>query len=123
MTRQDALFIEALRMHARIGVYPREKKRSQLIEISLRMGLPRPLSAIAELEHTVDYAQLCGRLQREVQSRHFALLEHLAQHLMAVISQDFHAPWVEIKISKMGVLAATERVGIQVYGTAEDYAK
>lgn len=110
----DFIFIEELRVESNVGIYPRERAAPQTIEINLTFGVPDEAARDDDIAKTIDYADVIGRIRRELAARHFNLLETLGEFVIALMLDDFNAPWVKISIAKIGVMKGVRRVGVQI---------
>ena len=109
----DIIFIDDLRLSTLIGIYPREQAIPQTIEISLQIGTSTANAGNSDdIRDTIDYAVVVERLRSELASRHFKLLEKLAEYIAALLLDDFGAPWVRVSIAKIGVMRDVRRVGV-----------
>lgn len=110
----DAIFIEDLRLPARVGIYPREQAGPQTIELQLEIGVPDGATEKDDIAATIDYAAVVARLEQEFAARHFNLLETLAEWVASLLINDFHAPWVKLSVAKIGMLKNVRRVGVRI---------
>ncbi|WP_153111458.1 dihydroneopterin aldolase [Propionivibrio limicola] len=111
----DIIFIDDLRLTTLIGIYPREKAVPQTVEISLQIGTTTVnAGASDDIRDTIDYAVVVDRLRNELASRHFNLLEKLAEHIANILLDDFGAAWVRISIAKLGMMRGVRRVGVTI---------
>lgn len=110
----DCIFIEELRVDAHVGIYPREKSAAQRLELDLSFGVPDLAAQNDAIEDTIDYAEVISRIRTELGERHFNLLETLGEFVVAMLLEDFGAPWVKIHIAKVGVMRGVRRVGISI---------
>ena len=110
----DFIFIEDLRVDANVGIYPREKAAPQSIEINLTFGVPDEAAKDDDIAKTIDYAVVISRIRKELSERHFNLLETLGEFVIALMLDEFQAPWVKISIAKIGVMKGVRRVGVQI---------
>ena len=111
--RMDIIFIDDLRLSTLIGIYPRERSVAQTVEISLQIGTSTVgAGASDDIGDTIDYAVVVERLRSELASRHFKLLEKLAEYIASLLLDDFRAPWVRVSIAKIGVMRDVRRVGV-----------
>jgi dihydroneopterin aldolase len=110
----DAIFIEDLRLDARVGIYPREQVAPQGIELNLEIEAPPGAFARDEIGATIDYAEVVARLEKEFAERHFNLLETLAEFVATLLIQDFGAPSVRLSVAKIGMMKNTRRVGVRI---------
>ncbi|WP_263770094.1 dihydroneopterin aldolase [Propionivibrio soli] len=111
----DLIFIDDLRLSTLIGVYPRERTVPQTIELSLQIGTSTAEAGVSDdLGDTIDYASVVERLRHELETKHFSLLERLAEHVAAVLLADFGAKWVRVSIAKLGMMNGVRRVGVVI---------
>jgi dihydroneopterin aldolase len=110
----DAIFIEDLRLDARVGIYPREQLAPQGIELNLEIEAPPGAFSRDEIAATIDYAEVVARLEKEFAERHFKLLETLAEFVATLLIQDFGAPSVRLSVAKIGMMKNTRRVGVRI---------
>lgn len=113
----DRIFIDDLRVAARVGIYAREQAAAQTIEINLEFGVPEAAARQDDIRATIDYAEVIARIRTDLATRHFNLLEALGEHVVTLLIEDFGAPWVKISIAKMGVARGVRRVGIAMERT------
>ncbi|MEY2632842.1 MAG: hypothetical protein RIR00_1496 [Pseudomonadota bacterium] len=111
----DIIFIEELRVETWIGIYPREKALPQTVVLDLRMGASTATAGASDdIRDTIDYAEVVARLRRELGSRHFNLLEKLAEHVATLLLEDFRAQWVRVSVAKLGMIRDVRRVGVVI---------
>lgn len=108
----DFIFIEELRVGARVGIYPRERVASQTVELNLTFGVPDAAAERDDIADTIDYAQVIARIREELAARHFNLIETLGEYVVALLFNEFNAPWVKLRIAKIGVMKGVRRVGV-----------
>lgn len=110
----DFIFIEELRVQAWIGIYPREKAIPQTVELNLTFGVPDSAAEHDDIADTIDYAEVIARIRKELSDRHFNLIETLGEFVVALLFDEFRAPWVKIRIAKIGVMKGVRRVGVYI---------
>ncbi len=110
----DFIFIEDMRVEAHVGIYPRERAAPQTLEISLTFGVPDEAARDDDIAKTIDYAVVIDRVRKELAERHFNLLETLGEYVIALMLDEFHAPWIKISIAKVGIAKGVRRVGVQI---------
>jgi dihydroneopterin aldolase len=49
---------------------------------------------------------------KELAERKFRLLEALAEHICAIITGEFKAPWVRLSVAKLGHIPKVRKVGV-----------
>ncbi|MBL8472285.1 MAG: dihydroneopterin aldolase [Rhodocyclaceae bacterium] len=110
----DFIFIEDMRVDARVGIYPRERAGAQTLEISMTFGVPDDAARTDDIDATISYADVIERIRDELGRRHFNLLETLGEFVIGLMLDDFGAPWVKISIAKVGVMPGVKRVGVSI---------
>lgn len=111
----DFIFIEQLRLPARIGIYPHEKVTAQDILLDIQLQLNLATAATSEqLDDTLDYAQLCERLATHCLSQHTDLVETLAEALAHICLTDKRVHQVTLKLGKPDAVTAAASVGVQI---------
>ncbi len=110
----DFIFIEEMRVDAQVGIYAREKAAPQTLDISLTFGVPDEAARDDDIAKTIDYAVVIARIRAELAERQFNLLETLGEYVIALMLDEFRAPWVKISIAKTGVAKGVKRVGVQI---------
>jgi dihydroneopterin aldolase len=108
----DIIFLRELKIDTLIGVYEWEKCVPQ---IDLEIALPSSLACQTDnIDDALNYADIVRHLQSVLSSRHFNLLEALAEHIAAIILNDFHAPWVKVSVAKLQAIRGSKMVGIAI---------
>ncbi|MFN4148045.1 MAG: dihydroneopterin aldolase [Rhodocyclaceae bacterium] len=110
----DFIFIEEMRVEAHVGIYARERVAPQTLELSLTFGVPDEAAQDDDIAKTIDYAQVIARIREELAQRHFNLLETLGEFVIALVLDEFRAPWVKVSIAKVGIAKGVKRVGVQI---------
>lgn len=108
----DFIFIEELRVQAWVGIYPREKAAPQTVELNLTFGVPDSAAEHDDIADTINYAEVIERIRKELAEQHFNLIETLGEFVVKLLLDDFGAPWVKIRIAKIGVMKGVRRVGV-----------
>jgi 7,8-dihydroneopterin aldolase/epimerase/oxygenase len=88
----DKIFIDGLEIEALIGVYDWERRGRQrlLLDVGIEFDNRAPAADDA-LALTVDYAEVCAEIRRQVDSSAHALLETLLERLAAHLLAQFPA--------------------------------
>lgn len=110
----DFIFVEELRVQAWVGIYPREKALPQTVELNLTFGVPDSAAEHDDIADTIDYAEVIARIRKELAERHFNLIETLGEFVVNLLFEEFGAPWVKIRIAKIGVMKGVKRVGVYI---------
>ncbi len=94
----SSIIIDGIQLNARCGTTESESCQPQPLVIDLVFRCPNALAFQSDrLEDTVDYAKVRQCVRQSGESRTFALLETLAEHICHTLFQKF--PITEIKIS------------------------
>ena len=111
----DIIFLRELKVTASIGVYQWEKQVPQILQIDLEIGLPDSRACHSDnIAEALDYSEIVRRIQTVAASRHFNLLEALAQHIAQVLLTDFNSPWVKVSVAKPNAIRGSRMVGISI---------
>ncbi len=110
----DFIFIEELRLQAWVGIYEREKAAPQTVELNLTFGVPDAAAEHDDIADTIDYAAVTERIRAELAQRRFNLIETLGEFVVNLLFEEFGAPWVKIRIAKIGVMKGVRRVGVYI---------
>ena len=111
----DTIFIREYRVEAWVGIYEWETQRAQTLELDIEIGIPGPKAGRSDDIHdTVHYGQVVERIAKELADKRFNLLEALAEHLCAIITGDFRAPWVRLSVAKLGHIRNVRKVGVTI---------
>ena len=108
----DFIFIEKLRLSVWVGIYPREQAAQQMVELDLTFGVPDAAAEHDNIDDTIDYAKVVERIRIELAERRFNLIETLGEFVVALLFDEFGAPWVKLRIAKIAVMRDVGRVGV-----------
>jgi dihydroneopterin aldolase len=110
----DFIFIEELRVNAHVGIYPRERVAPQPLELNLTFGVPDAAAERDDISDTIDYAKVIERIRAELAKRQFNLIETLGEFVVGMLFEEFSAPWVKLRIAKIGIMKDVRRVGVYI---------
>ncbi len=111
----DIVFLKNLRTEAVIGIYEWERHTKQRIRIDLEMATDaKRVAEHDRIEDALDYKAVSKRLQQFVRDSQFQLVESLAEHIAAIIIDEFNVSWVRLSVSKPGALRNASDVGILI---------
>ena len=109
----DIIFLRELKVDTLIGVYEWERVVPQTLQIDLDIGLPNSRACQSDdIADALDYADIVKHLKEVLASRHFNLLEALAEHIAQILLKDFNAPWVKVSVAKLQAIRGSKMVGI-----------
>ena len=111
----DIIFVREFRIDAWVGIYDWEKLRPQTLELDVEIGIPGTAAGHSDdIADTVHYGKVVERFCAELAERRFGLLEALAEHLAAIVTGEFKAPWVRISVAKLGHIRQVRKVGVTI---------
>ena len=109
----NIVYIRGLRAQAVIGVYEWERHIRQTLVLDLEMASDTARAAASDqIADALDYAALSGRVVALVEASEYQLLETLAEAVARMITREFGVPWLRLRLSKPGAVAAAEDVGV-----------
>jgi len=111
----DIVFIRELRADTVIGVYDWERTVRQSVVLDLEMAIDtRAAAGDDALEHTLDYAAISTRVLAFIEAAEFQLIETMAEQVAALVLAEFDVPWLRLRLSKPGAVAAARDVGVVI---------
>lgn len=114
----DTIFIREFRVDAWVGIYDWEKLRPQTLELDIEIAIPGTAAGRTDdIGDTVHYGLVVERFRTELAERRFGLLEALAEHLAAIVTGEFKAPWVRLSVAKLGHVRGVRKVGVTLERT------
>ena len=109
----DIIFLRELKVETLIGVYEWEKRVAQTLQLDLEIALPHSHACHSDnIADALNYADIVRHIQNVLGSRHFNLLEALAEHIAQIILKDFNAPWVKVSVAKLQAIRNCKMVGV-----------
>ena len=109
----DIIYIHDLRIESVIGIYEWERKIKQTVVLDIEMaGDCRKAAQNDDVEDTLNYKSVAKRLIELVGSSECQLVETLAERCAAVVLEEFHVPWVKLRVNKQGALRGARDVGV-----------
>ena len=111
----DIIFLRELKVDTLIGVYDWERIVPQTLQIDLDIGIPNTRACHSDdINDALDYSEVVKHLKQVLASRHFNLLEALAEHIAQILLKDFNAPWVKVSVAKLQAIRNCKQVGISI---------
>lgn len=115
----DIIFLRELKIETLIGVYEWEKRVPQTLQIDLEIAMPHSRACQTDdIDDALNYADIVRHLQDVLTSRHFNLLEALAEHIARILLHDFKSPWVKVSVAKLNAIRGSRMVGICIERSA-----
>lgn len=117
----DVVFIRELRVDTVIGDYDWERdiRQDVVLDIEIETDI-RPAAAGDKLARTVDYNAVATRVADVVRDSNFHLVEALAEHVAALILDEFDTTTVRLRVAKPGALSNARDVGVVITRTRAD---
>lgn len=101
MMSEDKIILCNARYSARVGIYDHEKESKQDIFIDLEIRKNTGKAGLSDnIEDTVDYSDIHRRLGGIIDSRHFNLIESIAEETAAMILGSVDAESVLVRVKK-----------------------
>lgn len=114
----DIIFLHNLSIDTIIGVFDWERQIKQTVIIDLDMATDIQRAAQSDsLEDTLNYKSVSKRLINFVENSQFQLVESLAEHIAAILINEFHIPWVRVRVNKKGAIRNAHDVGVIIERT------
>ena len=111
----DSILVRDLRVEVLIGIHKRERYVAQTVSIDLDIGLPgSTVFKSDKVTDTIDYEQVALKIRALAGSGHFRLVETLAERIARLLIDDFGAPWANVSVAKIGILANAKFVGVTI---------
>jgi dihydroneopterin aldolase len=111
----STIFIQDLRVTTRIGVYAWEAHIDQTVRLDLDIGAPSPVPfASGRFEDALDYAAVVERIRAYAEAHEHPLLERFAEGIATIVRDEFRAPWVRVRVAKLGALPGVREIGVEI---------
>lgn len=109
------VLIRDLEIMASIGVFEVEHRYEQRILVNLDLRVRDDYDGRSErIADVVDYGALVAGVERVVQSRHFKLVETLAERIAEDCLADTRVLSVTVRLEKPDILPSCKAVGIEI---------
>jgi 2-amino-4-hydroxy-6-hydroxymethyldihydropteridine diphosphokinase len=121
MSSSDRIFLNELKVHCIIGIFPWERRKKQPVLIDLDFPIDTRKSAKRDrIEDAVDYKRIAKSAIRFVEKSRFQLLETLAEELAGHLLVNFPIPQLHLKVSKPGAIRGSRNVGVEILREGAD---
>jgi 7,8-dihydroneopterin aldolase/epimerase/oxygenase len=109
------VFVRDLEIMASVGVYEVEQRYEQRVIISVELAVRDDYDGVSEkLADVLDYSVIVHGIEALVQSRHFKLLETMAERIAEVCLADARVISARISLMKPDIMSACKAVGIEI---------
>ena len=111
----DTVFINSLTIEASIGCLEWEKTILQKVIIDIELDFDcQAAGATDQLTDALDYAAIAAAAKEIASSKHFNLVEHLAQCLAENLLAAFPTEKISIAVTKPQALANVAATGVRM---------
>jgi 7,8-dihydroneopterin aldolase/epimerase/oxygenase len=109
------VFVEGYELIGSVGVYEHERRYEQRIVVSLELDVADNYDGVSDvLDGVYDYDHAIRAVRDTVESRHFNLLETLAEAIAAACLGESGVVAARVRVAKPDVLIACRAVGIEI---------
>lgn len=109
------VFVRDLEIVASVGVFEVEHRYEQRIVINLDLAVRDDYDGKSErLTDVLDYSVIVSEVEQIAQSRHFKLIETLAEALAEACLRDSRVQSVRVSVAKPDILPSCRSVGIEI---------
>lgn len=109
------VFVRDLELMASVGIYEVEKRYEQRIILSIDLDVVDDYDGHSDrLDNVVDYGQMVAAARSIVESRHFHLIETLAERIAESCLADPRVLAARITIEKPDIVPGCRTVGITI---------
>lgn len=109
------LIISGLQIECFIGIYDFEKNNQQNVSIDIEIDIHNQRSFHSDnINDAVDYSTVVSLVKKVVKSKHFNLVEHLAEEISSTLFAvwDFYS--IKVAIGKVGICSDANFVGVKI---------
>ena len=113
--RVRRVFVRELEIVASVGIFEVEHRYEQRVMISVELNVEDHYDGVSEkLTDVLDYGTLVDGIERLAQSRHFKLIETLAEKVADLCLADVRVLSTKVRIEKPDILPSCRAVGIEI---------
>ena len=112
------VLVSGLELMASVGIFEVEKRYEQRIVVSVDLDVSDDYDGVSDrLEHVYDYAKVVAAVRSLVESRHYQLIETLAERIAAACLADRRVEKARILVEKPDIMPGCRSVGIAIERT------
>lgn len=109
------VYLRDLRVETIVGIFEWERTTRQVVSLDLEMAADVAAAAATDsIEDALDYKAISKRLIEFVSASGYQLVETLAEHVAAIVREEFGVPWVRVTLSKPGAIRGASDVGVVI---------
>ncbi len=118
----DTVFIEGLRVDAKIGVYGWERNIRQPLIFDLQMSFDLKQAGLSDdVADALDYGAVSELVVVLVEASDFQLIEAVAEKVMEQLFQSFAMTEIDLTLRKPTAVRKAQAVGIRLKRSRQDY--
>jgi dihydroneopterin aldolase len=109
----DTIYIRALRISTKIGIFAWEQaiKQTLLLDIDMSTDV-RAAAAQDNINATIDYDAVSRRLTEFVSGKNFQLIETVAEQVSEILLKEFQVKWLRLSVAKPSAVSTAKEVGV-----------
>ena len=111
---QHQIMIEGLMVEMSIGVMEEEKQAKQRVLLDVVLGVSPKETYGDDISNTVSYADIIEEVQNLVGSRHFNLVETLAEDIVKICFSYSSVMRADVCVKKPDIIDGVEAVGFKL---------
>ena len=109
----DKIFLSELKIDTVIGIFEWERSIRQAVIIEMSADITKAAMTDNVID-TLNYKSVAKRIQEFVAESSFQLIETLAEHIAAIIRNEFSVAWVKVRVNKPGAIRGSKAVGVEI---------
>jgi dihydroneopterin aldolase len=107
--------VRDLELMASVGIFEVEQRYEQRVVVNLTLDVTDTYDGVSErLADVLDYGRLVAEVERIIASRHFMLIETLAERLAEACLADPRVLRARVGVEKPDILPNCHSVGIEI---------
>ena len=112
---KDKIFIQELQIPCLIGIFDWERKKKQIVSVSLEFPTLILKAAKSDnIKDAFDYKKIAKRTIDFVSQSRFYLIEALIEELATVLLKEFKLPEITLQVEKPGAIRGARTVGLRI---------
>ncbi|KAI8611218.1 Dihydropteroate synthase-like protein [Chytriomyces sp. MP71] len=117
----DLIFIRQLACSTIIGINPWERVHKQrlLIDVTVHLHLISSFILIDKIPNVFNFRTMVKTVAEYVESTSFKTIEVLIENIAGILGSEFHAPKVDVKISKPSAVIYADTAALEITRTRE----
>ncbi|MGH1440520.1 MAG: dihydroneopterin aldolase [Cellvibrionaceae bacterium] len=113
--KMDKVLVQQLKLETIIGLFPWEREVKQRLFVDLEIGTDiKKAAEDDDLEHTINYAEVCDHVAKLADDGKFKLIETFAEKIAGLVLNDFSADWIKVTVKKVDAMPQVASVGITI---------